>query len=234
IIPTFQTPQMLDSTLGCLTKQKISADLYEIVIINLGNEIETENVVRKYKSFFRNITYLTHSMRKKTLALNKGAEVASGNLLIFLDCGTLVDSNFILSHIASHGIPGNQVTLGLCHSMMMFDYSMFTTDLIQNNFDFIKDIPAENDKRNFFSKTIISNLEKSACNWTYFRSDNFSVKKYFFSNLKGFKAEYDEGWFGANVEFGIRLHLENAKFNFSKDICGYRIPINRELLSEFN
>jgi glycosyltransferase involved in cell wall biosynthesis len=95
IIPTFDRIDFLYPTLVCLFNQKTDF-FYEIVVVDSGTD-RTEQVMKQLQFIYG--PYLLYAKstesRNRSLLRNKGAVLAKGELLIFLDNDMLVPPGFV-------------------------------------------------------------------------------------------------------------------------------------------
>lgn len=98
IICTYNREKYLPMAIDALLHQKrvVSGDL-EIVIINNNSTDKTEEISLSYKenSFKIPVIYSTESKQGLSHARNKGIEVATGELLAFLDDDAFADENYV-------------------------------------------------------------------------------------------------------------------------------------------
>ena len=88
IIPAHNEEKYLGKTLDSLRQQNFLD--YETIIVCNGCTDQTENVAQKYNNQNTKITNLDEA--NVSLARNKGAELAVGEILVFLDADTLLEN----------------------------------------------------------------------------------------------------------------------------------------------
>lgn len=105
IIPSFNRFETLARCLDAITNQTISADKYEILIID---DCSTDNTEEQAKIYInnakeKNIRYIKN---KKNLGIartrNVGVRNALGRILVFLDNDLLVNREFLECHLNKH------------------------------------------------------------------------------------------------------------------------------------
>ena len=89
IIPAHNEEKYLGKTLDSLRQQNFLN--YETIIVCNGCTDKTENVASKY--FNQNTKILSINEANVSLARNKGADLAKGKTLVFLDADTLLENN---------------------------------------------------------------------------------------------------------------------------------------------
>jgi glycosyltransferase involved in cell wall biosynthesis len=84
IIPTFKRPEALKISLKSLTRQTVSSDAYEVIVVNNYPDLGIDDIVEHYKSQMQ-ITGLNEDELGAHNARNLGSTVAKGKYLVFMD-----------------------------------------------------------------------------------------------------------------------------------------------------
>ena len=96
IVPTYNRPDALARTLDALLAMDFPQDLFDIVVVDTGRkELGAEQVADA-----RGAQYLRQSNVGVAAARNRGAEIAAGELLLFVDDDTVVDKSNLRRHEA--------------------------------------------------------------------------------------------------------------------------------------
>lgn len=96
IVPTYNRPDALARTLDALLAMDFPQDLFDIVVVDTGRkELGAEQVADA-----RGAQYLRQSNVGVAAARNRGAEIAAGELLLFVDDDTVVDKSHLRRHEA--------------------------------------------------------------------------------------------------------------------------------------
>ncbi len=94
IIPHFNTPKLLDICLNNLLKQKYDLNSFEIIVVDDGSNKIPNQIIKKYKSKFRNFLFYRCPKNKGPgNARNIGIKNSNGQYLFFLDCDDSLDVN---------------------------------------------------------------------------------------------------------------------------------------------
>jgi glycosyltransferase involved in cell wall biosynthesis len=93
IIPTLNEEQYLPKLLDSIKKQTFKG--YEVIIVDGNSEDRTKEVANSYKKKIKSLKFIQVKKINASHQRNKGAELAKGSLLIFLDADGILPSNFI-------------------------------------------------------------------------------------------------------------------------------------------
>jgi glycosyltransferase involved in cell wall biosynthesis len=86
IISTWRRPNILDQVLTALTKQTLSFEHWETIVVDSNSADETRNVVGKYSKFTNfNLRIVDAKINALTTKRNTGLELAKGKFIVFLD-----------------------------------------------------------------------------------------------------------------------------------------------------
>ncbi len=91
IIPAFNEEQYLPKLLECLKNQTYKD--YEIIVVDANSKDKTREIANKYGC------RIVKSGALPGIGRNKGAKIAKGNILLFLDADTLINSSFLKNSI---------------------------------------------------------------------------------------------------------------------------------------
>jgi GT2 family glycosyltransferase len=98
IVPTYSRPEALARTLDALITMDFPPELYEIVVVDTGSgELRAEDVTRSDRIIYRRYPDLGVAA-----ARNRGAALASGELLLFVDDDIVVGEGNLRQHEAHH------------------------------------------------------------------------------------------------------------------------------------
>jgi glycosyltransferase involved in cell wall biosynthesis len=106
IIPVYNRPQELDELLSCLQQQDFKD--FEVIIIEDGSEISSENIVKSHESEL-NISYYVKENGGQGFARNYAFERAKGNFFIILDSDALIEPDYL--SVVNRGIKEGHLDL---------------------------------------------------------------------------------------------------------------------------
>lgn len=100
IIPTYNREEVLLGTLNALLDIDYPAHLWEIIIVDDGSNDGSEVAVRKWiERVEASAKYIKQENAGPAAARNRGATVAQGEVLIFIDNDIIVEPDFIRRHL---------------------------------------------------------------------------------------------------------------------------------------
>lgn len=103
IIPAKNEENNIKNCIQALNNSNFPKDKFEIIVVNDQSTDKTQNILDDLKAQIPNFTSLTISNNDKKVipgkpgALDKGIELAKGELLLFTDADCLVNQNWIMS-----------------------------------------------------------------------------------------------------------------------------------------
>lgn len=101
IIPTYNKGHVLAATLHALQEQTVPADQYEVLVIDDGSTDGTEALVAGLTPAHRQ-AYRRQENLGAGQARNDGAEMARGEILLFLDADIVMYPDSLHMHVAAH------------------------------------------------------------------------------------------------------------------------------------
>lgn len=95
VIPTYNRSAQLNKCLSALTRQTLSNEVYEIIIIDDGSTDNTKRVVTKFKKKHCNIRYFYQKNKGHSIARNKGIVKSRGEIITFTDDDCIVTEDWV-------------------------------------------------------------------------------------------------------------------------------------------
>lgn len=207
IIPTHNRVECLQRTLAALKNQSYPAEETEVIVVADGCNDETIDMLHRYKTPFT-LRSLEQSGQGAATARNKGAAIAEGSLLIFLDDDIEAAPQLIEAHVYAHKQQANSVIMGYLP-------------------------PMRNNQASFFDLRLWLWWEdqyQAMCQPSHrFRycnlfSGNFSIPTELFKRA----GEFDQAFILGNedYELGARLIKIGANFGFAPEAWGHHHDIS--------
>ncbi len=91
IIPTYNNADKLAVCLSALENQSFPKEKFEIIVVDDGSKDHTVDVVKKFK-----LRYYYQENKGPAASRNKGAELALGDIILFVDSDCVPDQNWIM------------------------------------------------------------------------------------------------------------------------------------------
>lgn len=95
IVPAYNAEKYLERCLDSLVKQDLSADEYEIIVINDGSTDRTEDILHEYSNRYSHIHCTTVKNSGVSEARNYGCREAKGKYFLFVDADDWIQSNIL-------------------------------------------------------------------------------------------------------------------------------------------
>jgi GT2 family glycosyltransferase len=112
VIPTFRRPEALQDTLAALLDLDYPSDLYEVIVVDDAADDGARELVRRFERESPRFTYISQKHAGVATARNRGAEHASGDLLVFVDDDIVVASDHLKRHLEDQAQFGDALVNG--------------------------------------------------------------------------------------------------------------------------
>jgi GT2 family glycosyltransferase len=234
VIPTYNHSALLADTLENLTRQRIPAHEYEVVVADDGSSDDTAEVTRSYAGRMNVRYHFQEDLGFRVAAArNGGARLASAPLLVFLDTGSMVGPDFVAGHLAAHGGgPSGRAVLSQSYAynpeapIEGIDDALRAAppeDVVAR----YRDDPAFQDIRYPAFADCGFDLSRLAVPWMLFWTGNCSVSTVDFWRVGGFDEDF-QNWGAEDIELGYRLHRAGVTLEFHPDLWAVVAPHERD------
>lgn len=199
VIPSHNRSKSLKRLLDKLSRQNFHLPSMEVIVVADGCKDDTVSILKQYKALF-SLQYIELPGEGPAIARNKGAGLATGKILLFLDDDIDPSENLVAAHVAAHE---NE-------HIVVIGY-----------------LPFAGKKNDFFSLDLrlwweqkFQQMSKPGYRYSYedLLSGNVSLSLDLFRKVQGFDIELR---CREDYELGIRLIKSGAEFIFSKEAWGY-------------
>jgi GT2 family glycosyltransferase len=102
VIPTFRRLATLPGVLEALARQTLSAERFEVVVVDDGSADGTADFLSGFRPPYR-FRSLSQGNTGPAGARNRGVEAARGDLVVFLGDDTVPEESFLAEHERAHG-----------------------------------------------------------------------------------------------------------------------------------
>jgi glycosyltransferase involved in cell wall biosynthesis len=234
VIPTYNRCEMLRRTLWTLARQGLPREDYEVIVADDGSSDATADAVR---SFHGDLDLTYHFQEdlgfRAAQARNAGARAARGEVLVFMDTGTLAGPDMLAAHLDAqkrrpdglavigdtYGYRPHEPTPGLEEAIC----SMAPEEVMAR----YRDVPTFWDWRRDEMVKVDDDINRRVTPWLLFWATNVSVRADVFVEVGGFHEGF-RGWGVEDIELGFRLHRRGLPFLFSHEAWAIETPHDRD------
>ena len=203
IIPTYNGANKIEETLEALCNQTIH-DFETIVVVD-GSTDNTINVVRNFTNRLSNLVIEEQINGGRACARNKGATLAKGEILLFIDDDIEVLPDNIEQHITFHQMHKQATLVG----NPMLNIEKTDDDIFLN-------YRADSEKR--WDQKHRDGITRISFQNYIFTTQNMSLRKTLFFHM----GEFDERLTDSeDFDFSLRLILADKPIFFNRDIKCY-------------
>lgn len=171
IIPTYNRADKIGNLLDSLLNQTVND--FEVIVVVDGSTDNTVEVVEPYKNRFTQFKLMVNQNQGRSKTRNAGANVASGDLLIFYDDDMVPASDSVKKHYEFH----TQNNIGALLGGNLVEYVEPQKTDIQN-------YKASLTKK--WTKKYVQNISPLNINNLFFTAANCSIPRNVFEQLNGF------------------------------------------------
>ena len=191
IIPSRDRSALLHACLAGLAGQSLERTLFEVIVVDDGSNDETPRVLVESSTPFRLHTIRTAGLGAGA-ARNRGAELATASLLLFIDDDVEPAADLLAEHLAAHRTP-SVVALGRLDTRLRRGAGGLERHLARwwvRHDEHVREEPGRPD-------------------WTDCYGGNLSIEREAFRSVGGFSEDLARS---DDVELGFRLHLAGHRF----------------------
>lgn len=227
IIPIYNQITRLMIVLKAFNNQ-ITEEEFEVVVIDDGSTELIEDDINKVEKNYPFVFERLKENSGRSVARNRGVELAKEELLIFCDADRIPDEKFVQKHISRYDEEKKKnddfVILGKIVETFLPGFDMKWQNYY-DNFDINK---VKKHGRNFnyydFIQKIYDFSGETTSNvpWVSLFTSNFSISKSLFCKIGGFDEIFKQ-WGFENFELGYRLHDEGIRFVLEREAINFHI-----------
>ena len=229
VIPTYNRMELLSCTLDCLARQDLSAESFEVLVVDDGSSDGTARFVRGYCGPL-NVRYFFQPDEgyRVAAARNIGIDNAEADVCVFLDSGVLAHSGCLRAHLSHHG--GDHPT-AVAGYVYCFDHGDEDAEEMRRQLKFddpdatMAALNAEGrwlDIRERFY-TRYPDMNAAPAPWLMYWTCNVSAPTDLLREVGGFDESF-RGWGGEDVELAYRLHERGAVFCSDRSAAALHYP----------
>ncbi len=198
VIPSYNRADSVFALVAQLAEQSLAKEAYEVIVVDDGSKIDPTARLAPLRDRVR-LHVERQSNGGAAVARQKGADLAKGRLLLFLDDDMRIAAGFLKAHIAAHAGAARTVVLGRLRALPG-----------------IEKMPLF---ERFYARMLDRIAEKAASGEEELKgvqlyTGNMSLPRDLFFEVGGF----DPGFrLIEDVELGVRLEKAGASFVFSSE-----------------
>jgi glycosyltransferase involved in cell wall biosynthesis len=234
IIPTYNRRELLRRSLFHLTRQRLPAGEFEVIVADDGSSDDTKEMVESYRDRLTiKYCYQADLGYRVSAARNAGARLAEAPILAFLDSGVQVGPDWLTRHLAAHLARTEPIAV----TGYAFGYNppdpmpgigealaeMLPEEVVER----FRDDPAFLDIRHEQMALCGFEMDRRLLPWTLFWPINCSLRAVDFHAVGGFDEDYVV-WGLEDMEFGLRLWQRGVSFEISRDAWAVESPHERD------
>jgi glycosyltransferase involved in cell wall biosynthesis len=238
VIPTYNRSELLARSLDSFLHQR-TTDEFEIVVSDDGSSDRTAEVVRSFDGRLPLIyNHQEHNGYRAAATRNAGARRASGEVLAFVDTGTLAGPDFVTAHSRVHGTPTRYAVIGDTWGYRPHDpapglYEAITDPTVTpaQLKERFQHEPRFADWRTDELAPLDYDITRRTVPWLLHWSTNISMRTADFWAVGGFDEDF-QSWGTEDLELGYRLYRLGAQLRFDRDAWAIEAPHERNRAKE--
>ncbi|MGP5099849.1 glycosyltransferase, partial [Brachybacterium alimentarium] len=235
IIPTYNRTDELALTLAALERQK-GEDDFDVVVADDGSDRDIRAVTRRFGALKCEVVRHERDGFRLAATRNLGAKHAVGDLLIFLDSGTLPGPLFVDEHVRAHA--RNAEECAVMGSTFGYDVGPYFAGYIRDAFT---NAGAGFDPSSYFGVPGVQDYRVAAFDaargrevampWRLFWGRNISVLRSSFETAGCFDEAF-RSYGVEDIELGYRLYRAGLDLVWVPDAWALEIPEVSDLSTE--
>jgi GT2 family glycosyltransferase len=202
IIPSYNPTLKLSETLDKLVPQTVFIDELIIIIDNENYSDYTKSLMEMFSSTLKLKIY-SQPNSGRAAARNKGAEISTGDIIIFLDDDMLAEKDLIEKHIQYHNKSFDTIVSGNGYRNPKYADYNFGGFLIQMEEGWKRDTIGIGD-------ITLQKFNFTAC--------NMSLPKSVFIQLNGFDTRFSDG---EDFDFGVRAIIKGIRIIYDTNLLAW-------------
>lgn len=241
IIPTYNNCQLLEYTLNSIVKQNLKTEDIEVIIVDDGSSDDTISIINNYHKLL-NLKYFYQEDRgnRVSLARNIGIQNAEAEIIILIDSGILVGSDFVAEHLKQHKFNGpNCAVIGYVYGFDQYEKelekfkSLIDTSHPTFSINYFRDNHLFKDMRELYYEKYNFQINSLPAPWAFFLTCNVSINKFYLNKVGLFDEIFDQRWGVEDLDMGYRLYDNNISFIIAQQATALHYPHDSDMEEKF-
>jgi glycosyltransferase involved in cell wall biosynthesis len=207
VIGTYNQALVLERVLNEYTRQTLSQDLFEVIVVDSGSTDGTAELFQRFKSQFK-FKAIVQENQGKSGARNRGVAEAQGTYIIITDADMIPDINFVKTHYMAQ-----------IQSVTPTCFEGVTMNMTSLHWPIAHDVLYPYIQKKY--------ADGAKLGWYYFLTGNLSIPKALFNEMNGFDMEF-QGYGWEDLELGYRLRLKKVPLLYLKEAINYHYHVVSE------
>jgi glycosyltransferase involved in cell wall biosynthesis len=133
VVPAYNAAHTLGVCLSALSSQDYPAGLYEVIVVDDGSSDSTRETIKGFR-----VRYARQENRGPATARNRGAAMASGEILLFTDSDCVPDQGWMREMVAPFGDPEVMAVKGAYRTEQRSVVARFSQIEFEERFEMLK------------------------------------------------------------------------------------------------
>ena len=203
VVPYYEAPEALRLTLAAMEIQSYPRELYEVVVVDDGSRTPLE--VPADCPLDVRVVYQEDRGFGLARARNNGVHAASHDVIVFLDCDMMPESDWLVAHARWHHAVSDALTIGFRRHVSV---EGIDADAVRTRpaslAEFFSDRPSQRPEWIESHMVRTANLTSEADDlFRVVTGGNLGVSRGFFETLGGYDETFTQ-WGAEDIEFGYR------------------------------
>ncbi|MEV6596765.1 glycosyltransferase family 2 protein [Actinoplanes sp. NPDC051346] len=226
VIPVRNQPACLRWTLESLIRQTLDAAEFEVIVVDDGSTDHTASVARSFTGRLPVTVVVNEVNRGRAYTRNRGAALARGEQLLFLDADSYSPPDLLAGHRRRFAERSDDVVIGRRIETGWWNFAR-----LSRGEPITEPLSFEEDQRDCRGLTDSGNDFYARTPWLYLCTHNTSLPAGLFAELGGFD-EALVGWGYEDNEFAYRAfrHFDRqpGHFRYAPELVCYHLPHFRD------
>ncbi|WP_226664756.1 glycosyltransferase [Microbulbifer aggregans] len=231
VVPTYNSVDLLEQTLQGFSRQSVSRDQFEVIVVDDGSTDDTKSLVDEYsRTLDISYHYQEDLGYRLSAARNVGINFAKYPVTLIFDCGMLPSKFLLEQHIKMHAGGEDIVLVGLSYGVE--EFSMDNSRALQDTISYLpyhslfyelNKFEKFYDCRYDYCRSVNFDISKNPAAWVMCWGGHMSSRTEVFRRVGGFD-EWFTSWGGEDVEIAIRLYKLGCQFKVMENLEALHIP----------